>query len=85
MNTTAKVVKAYIESKKADMYRVCSELKARFKWVKFYIDESDNTITCQDDAIIQLDSAGPECFEILLRMYNIMDESYPVMMKTIWQ
>lgn len=73
------------DSKKADMYKVCSELNARFKWVKFYVDESDNTITCQDDAIIQLDSAGPECFELLLRMYSIMDDSYPVIMKTVWK
>ena len=73
------------DSKKAAMYKVCSELNASYKWVKFYVDEDDNTITCQDDAIIQLDSAGPECFELLLRMFKIMDDCYPVMMKTIWQ
>ena len=67
------------------MYKLCSELNKGYKWVKFYVDESDNTITAQDDAVIQLDSCGQECYELVGRMVLIVDEAYPSMMKTIWQ
>lgn len=67
------------------MYKLCSELNKGYKWVKFYVDESDNSITAQDDAIIQLDTCGEECYELVGRMVIIIDEVYPTMMKTIWQ
>ena len=67
------------------MYKACSELNRDYKWVKFYVDESDNTVTAQDDAIIQLDSCGEECYELVGRMVTIVDEAYPVLMKAIWQ
>lgn len=67
------------------MYKLCSELNKDYKWVKFYVDESDNTITAQDDAIIQLDTCGAECYELSARLVLIVDEAYPRMMKTIWQ
>ena len=73
------------ENKLAQMYKLCSELNKSYKWVKFYVDESDNTITAQDDAIIQLDTCGAECYELVGRMVIIADEAYPTMMKTIWQ
>jgi len=69
----------------AQMYKLCSELNKEYKWVKFYVDESDNTLTAQDDAIIQLDSCGVECYELVGRMVAIVDDVYPRMMKTIWQ
>jgi hypothetical protein len=67
------------------MYQLCSELNQEYKWAKFYVDESDNTLTVQDDAIIQLDTCGAECYELLARLVLIVDEVYPKMMKTIWQ
>lgn len=67
------------------MYKLCSELNKEYKWAKFYVDESDNTLTAQDDAIIQLDTCGAECYELSARLVLIVDEVYPRMMKTIWQ
>ena len=67
------------------MYKLCSELNKEYKWAKFYVDESDNTLTVQDDAIIQLDTCGAECYEISARLVLIADEAYPKMMKAIWQ
>lgn len=75
----------FSEDKKPLMYKVCSDMNGTFKWVKFFVDESDNTITCRDDAIIQLDSAGPECYELTMRMFSIMDDAYPIVMKAVWQ
>ena len=67
------------------MYKLCSELNKEYKWAKFYVDESDNTLTAQDDAIIQLDTCGAECYELSARLVLIVDEAYPKMMKAIWQ
>ncbi|MCD7884948.1 MAG: YbjN domain-containing protein, partial [Lachnospiraceae bacterium] len=72
------------EEKKPAMYKVCSELNSKFRWVKFYINETDNTVIAEDDAVIQLDSCGAECFELMLRMSSIVDEAYPILMKANW-
>lgn len=67
------------------MYKLCSQMNRQYRWVKFYVDESDNTITCQDDAIIQLDTAGKECLKLVRRMVSICDDVYPELMKAIWR
>lgn len=71
-------------SKKEKMYKVCNELNARFRWVKFFVDENDNTITAEDDAIIQLDSCGEEVFRCCLQLTKISDDAYPYFMRAIW-
>lgn len=75
----------FAEEKKAAMYKLCSEVNADFRWLKFYVDESDNTITGQVDAVIQVESCGDECYELVCRSVSIVDEAYPQFMKTIWQ
>ena len=67
------------------MYKVCSQMNRQYRWVKFYVDESDNTITCQDDAMIQLETAGKECLDLVARMVQICDTVYPELMKAIWR
>ena len=71
------------EEKLAEGYKLCSELNAKWRWVKFYID-SDNEITAEIDAVIEPMTTGDECFELLLRTLDIVDKSYPEMMRLIW-
>ena len=66
-----------------DMYVKLNELNYEYRWVKFYLDK-DNEVTVSGDAIINPDSAAEECFEILLRYHNIIDEVYPQLMKVIY-
>ena len=66
---------------KPKMYKVCSELNMKFRWVKFFVDDNDNTVTVADDAVTQLDSVGEEAFELVIRMTRIIDDAYPVLMK----
>ncbi|MCD7956036.1 MAG: YbjN domain-containing protein [Lachnospiraceae bacterium] len=61
----------------------CNELNKKYKWVKFYVDE-DGDITAEDDAIIDVATCGDECFELMIRMTQIVNESYPVVMKAIY-
>ncbi len=66
------------------MYEVCSKMNKQYRWIKFYVDENDNTITLGDDAVIQLDTAGDEAWELIVRMVSIGDEAYPEFMKALW-
>ena len=71
-------------AKLAEAHAFCSEMNKLYRWVKFYIDENDNTVTLADDAVIQLDSCGEEVFELILRMAQIADDAYVQFMKLIW-
>lgn len=64
-------------------YELCSKLNNKWRWMKFCVD-SDDEITAQNDAIINLSTAGAECFELLARCVDIVDRSYPEIMAMIW-
>ena len=66
------------------LYKICSELNEQYRWVKFYVEERDNTITAEDDAVVQADTAGDEIFELVRRLIRIVDEVYPELMKALW-
>ncbi len=66
---------------KPKMYKVCSDLNHKFRWVKFYVDDSDNTVTAESDAVTQAESAGEEAFELVMRMTGIIDEAYDELMR----
>lgn len=70
--------------KKPAIYKLCSDLNGRFRWVKFHVDESDDTITAEDDAVLEANTAGEEIFELMVRMTSIVDDAYPIFMKEIF-
>ncbi|MBE5938102.1 MAG: YbjN domain-containing protein [Lachnospiraceae bacterium] len=72
------------EDKKQKMFEVCNKLNAQYRWVKFYVDESDNTITVEEDAVIQLDSCGEEVYQCCFQVVAIADEAYPEIMRAIF-
>ena len=74
---------SFPEDKKQLMYAVCSKVNADYRWVKFYVDESDNTITVEDDAVLDISSAGDEAFELCLRMFDIGQKAYTTFMKAL--
>ena len=61
----------------------CSELNKTYRWVKFYLD-NDNELTAEDDAVIDPYTTGEECYKLLRKMVNIVDETYPTFMKVAW-
>ena len=69
--------------KLVDMYVLANELNNEYRWVKFYLD-SDNEVTVSGDAIISPETAGEECYEIIMRYVGIIDDVYPRIMKVIW-
>ena len=70
--------------KKDGMYAVVNALNKQFRWIKFVVDEKENCINAEDDAIIQLDSCGEEVFECCLHFGSVVDKAYPVVMKSVF-
>lgn len=71
------------EDKLADVIFTCNELNCRYKWVTFYVDK-DNDVVFHDDAILSVDDADEEAFELLVRILKIGDDVKPVIMKAIY-
>ena len=69
--------------KTSDMLVVCNSLNMRYRWLKFYLDK-DNDIMIEDDAIITTETAGDECFELLIRTAGIIKEVKPFILKAIY-
>ncbi len=65
------------------MYKTVNELNHKFRWVKFYID-NDGDVMVDADCILDMDTCGQECLEIMQRTANIANEAYPVLMRGIW-
>ena len=71
------------DEKYADVLLACNLLNAKFKYVKFYIDD-DNEVALEDDAILSVESAADEAFELLVRTIDIYGDAKPVLMKAIY-
>ena len=71
------------EAKFAQVLMAVNEANAKFRWVKFYINDN-MTIQAEDDAVLDLNSVGQEAAELAFRMSNIIDEAYPSFMKAIY-
>ena len=50
-------------------------LNKRFRWVKFWFDDSDNTINADADAILFPGTAGKECWQYANRMSRIVEKA----------
>ena len=66
-----------------NMYVTLNDINCEYRWIKMYID-TDNDVTASGDAIVNPDTAGEECFEMLIRYLSILDEVYPRLMKALW-
>ena len=71
------------DEKLADVIFLCNELNCEYKWATFYVDK-DNDIVIHDDAILSVESAGDEAFELLVRIVRIADDERTRIMKTIF-
>ena len=66
------------------MFRLCSQMNKKYSWVKFYVDEEDNTVTLADDAVVDPSSCGEEAYGLMFRMLLICDDAYPEFMRTLY-
>ena len=45
---------------------------------------TDNELIVKMDAILDMDTCGEECKELIYRTVGICDEAYPTIMKALW-
>ena len=66
-------------------YTLANELNRKYKYVKFSID-NDGDMTAQWDLPdnVPNEAVGATGVEILIRMFQIIDDVYPEVMKAIW-
>ena len=50
-------------------------LNKRYRWVKFWFDDSDNTINADADAVIFPGTVGMECKQFAFRMSDIVEDA----------
>ena len=61
----------------------CNEMNSRYRWVTFYVDDDDDVIA-QIDSYIDEENCGSVVLDLVRRMVNIIDETYPKFMKARW-
>ena len=71
------------DDKRAAGMIASNELNAKYRWVKFYVDD-DGDMRAQIDAYVDYDNVGEVCSKLVQRMVSIIDKAYPVMMKYLW-
>lgn len=72
------------ENKYDAMYKVLNDVNDQYKHVKFVLDTENGQLNARDDAVIQLDTCGEECFELMIRMVQVVEDAYPTFMKAMW-
>ena len=71
------------EDRVADLIFIANELNTKYKWVTFFVDK-DRDLMIHDDAILAVENAAEEAFELVLRTINISSEAKPIIMKGIY-
>lgn len=69
---------AFEDADFAHVLRAVNSLNYSYKYTRFYVDESDNTVTCTMNLILHdEDDAGDIVLEGLLRAASILKKAYP--------
>lgn len=71
------------EEKTFPMLDAINEINAKFRWLKLYLDKDQN-IDAQADAYVNDSVESSVCVKLLLRIVNIIDECYPMLMHALW-
>lgn len=67
-----------------NIYRIINECNDTYLYVKYILDEKHGQVIVRSSAILQQDTCGEECYELLVRMVKSIDDEYPKFMKSIW-
>lgn len=71
------------EDKTLKLLDTINEINVKYRWLKLYLDKNQN-ISVQIDAYVNDSAENNICLKLLLRMVNIIDEFYPMLMHTLW-
>lgn len=71
------------EEKFDAVYKILNECNERYDHIKFVLDTKSKVIRAISDNVIQLDSCGAVCYELMYRMMCIVRAAYPVIKNAI--
>ena len=61
----------------AKVLRVCNNLNYTYRFCRFYVDETDNTVTISTDLVVREGGVTAEVtWELLVRLVDILDNGY---------
>lgn len=64
----------------AAVMRVCNNLNYTYRFTRFYVDETDYTVTIAIDPVYRENgSTGDVVLEYMARLCNILDDAYPTL------
>lgn len=69
--------------KKLQIMEVMNDANKNYRWAKFFID-NESWMSIQIDAIINSETAGAVCLELMIRTSQIIDATYSKFMHEIW-
>lgn len=56
---------------------MCNQQNSAWRYVRFWVDDSDNSVTMAYDAYLPKRSPGDICVNIIYAMHNILEGAYP--------
>ncbi len=67
----------YDANDRSDVLEAANTVNSKWRFVRFYLDDSDNSITASFDSYLPKRSSGDITLEMLLTMHRIMENAYP--------
>lgn len=64
-------------------YEVLSELQNKYRYIRFVLNDEGN-VNVEYDFPTAIENIGEAAVEMLIRLTKILDECYPVLMRSIW-
>lgn len=74
----------FLEKEYRDVLRVTNDLNEKYRFCKFTVNSRVGSVTLEYDFPQNTENIGDAAVEILQRMIQIAEESYPVYMRAIW-
>lgn len=68
---------SYSDADYAKVLRTCNALNYKYKYIRFYADESDNTVTASIDLIYRDHDVGEIVLEAVVHMASILEKGRP--------
>lgn len=70
---------SYSDADFAKVLRAVNKLNFDYKYVRFYLDESDNTVTAAIDTIYRTHDIDQILWEATMYVVNILEVAYPIL------
>ena len=68
---------SYSDADFSKLLRTVNSMNYKYKWVRFYLDETDNTLTASMDLVVRPgDQVGDIVIDAMIHMTNVLDAAY---------